>query len=192
MRRRLGFNPVADVFADRFRRDPVLLIVGFLHRPTTPRLVNGPTHRLGDGIRVQNHLGIDVTSRAADRLDQRGLTAQEAFLVGIEDRHHRNFGQVQSFAQQIDAHQRFEMSGPQVPQQLDALKCVELTVQPFALHAVITEVGREIFGQPFCQRRHKHTFADGRPLANLFEQMRHLTTCRRDFDDAGRATRSDE
>ena len=55
---------------------------------------------------------------ASDRLDQRRLPAQEALLVGIEDGHQRDLGQVEPLAQQVHAHQHVEHALAKVAQQL--------------------------------------------------------------------------
>ena len=51
-----------------------------------------------------------MSGRAADRLDQRRFAAQEAFLVGVKDADHRDFGKVEPFAEQVDADERVEGS----------------------------------------------------------------------------------
>jgi hypothetical protein len=67
-----------------------------------------PLHRAGHLVGVEDHLAVDVARGAADGLDQRGLAAQKAFLVGVEDRDQRAFGNVEALAQQVDADQRVE------------------------------------------------------------------------------------
>ena len=72
---------------------------------------------------------LDVARRAADRLDQRRLAAQEALLVGVEDRHQRDLGQVEALAQQVDADQHVVLAQAQVADDLDPLERVDLGVQ---------------------------------------------------------------
>ena len=55
--------------------------------------------------------------------------AQEAFLVGVENRHQRHFGQVEPFAQQVDADEHVELAAAQVAQNLDALERLDVGVQ---------------------------------------------------------------
>ena len=74
-------------------------------------------------------LAVDVAGGSADRLDQRRLGPQEALLVGVQDRHQRHLGQVQPFAQQVDAHQHVELPQPQVAQDLHPLQASHLAVQ---------------------------------------------------------------
>ena len=47
---------------------------------------------------------------APDGLDERAGGAQEAFLVGVEDCDERDFGQVEPFAQQVDADEHVELA----------------------------------------------------------------------------------
>jgi predicted nucleotidyltransferase len=72
-------------------------------------------HRAGHGIRIEDHLAVDVAGGAADGLDQRGLAAQETFLIGVEDRDQRTFRNVEPFAQQIDPDQGVEGAAPLAP-----------------------------------------------------------------------------
>jgi hypothetical protein len=62
----------------------------------------------------------------ADGLDERSLGAQEAFLVGVQDRDQRHLGQVQALAQQVDADQHVVLAQAQVAQDLDALERVDV------------------------------------------------------------------
>ena len=128
--------PGEDRFLDRLRRDAVLLVVLFLQRPAARGFVHRPLHRIGDSVGVQNHLRVHVPRRPADRLHQRRLAPQKAFLVGVQNRHQRNFRQIEPFAQQVHADQRLELPLPQIAQQLHALERIQLAVQPFAQHAL--------------------------------------------------------
>src|ERR1041384_3546424 len=78
-------------------------------------------HRAGDAVGIEHHLAVDIARGAADGLDQRGLAAQKTFLVGIEDRHQRAFGNVEALAQQVDANKRVERAKTEIPDDLDAL-----------------------------------------------------------------------
>ena len=84
---RQELGDVGDSLDDRFRRDPMLLVVGELHRATAVRLAERAFDRFGAFVCVHQHLAVDVPSSAADRLDQSRLAPEEALLVGIEDRH---------------------------------------------------------------------------------------------------------
>ena len=84
------------------------------------------------------------------------LGAQEAFLVGVEDRHQRHLGHVEAFAQQVDADQHVELAQAQVADDLDALDRVDVRVQVAHLHAVLGEVLGEVLGHALGQRGDQH------------------------------------
>ena len=71
-------------------------------------LVDRQPHRVGDLVGVHDDLARHVARRAADRLDERAVVAQEALLVGVEDRDERDLGQVEALAQQVDADEHVE------------------------------------------------------------------------------------
>ena len=64
-----------------------------------------------------------------------GLGAEEALLVGVEDRDQRHLGQVEALPQQVDADEHVEVAEPQPPQDLDPLERVDLAVQVPHAHA---------------------------------------------------------
>src|SRR3546814_3600830 len=92
--------------------------VGFAHRAF---------HAAGDAVGVEDDAAVDVPRGAADRLDEAGLAAQETLLVGVEDRYEPAFGNVETFAEQVDPDQHVEHPEPQVADNLDALRSEEHT-----------------------------------------------------------------
>ena len=108
---------------------PLRLVVGDLLGAAPVGLVDRLAHRVGDLVGVHVHLAVDVAGGAADGLDQAARRAQEALLVGVEDRHQRHLGQVETLAQQVDADQHVVLAQPQLPQQLDPAQRVDLGVQ---------------------------------------------------------------
>ena len=116
-------------------------------------------HRIGHPVGVEDRRAVDVPRRAADRLDQRALGAQEALLVRIQDRHQRDLGNVEPLAQQVDADQHVELPEPQVADDLDPLDRVDVGMQVAHLDAVLVEVVGEVLGHPLGQRRHQHALA---------------------------------
>ena len=119
-------------------------------------------HRVGDPVGVQDRLAVEVARRAADGLDQAALGAQEALLVGVEDRHQRHLGNVEALAQQVDADQHVEGAQAQVAQDLDPLDGVDVAVQVAHLDAVVGEVVGELLGHALGQRRDQHALVDRR------------------------------
>ena len=179
----LLLDPPADRLDDRLGRDAVLGVVRELQRPAAVGLVDGPLHRGGDLVGVEDDLGVDVPGRPADRLDQRGLAAEEAFLVGVEDADHRDLGQVEPLAEQVDADQGVERPFAQLAEDRHPLEGVELGVQPLAAQPLLLEVAREVLGQPLGERGDEHPLALRGPLLDLLQQRRHLAPRRLDADD---------
>ena len=147
--------------------------VGFGHRPL---------HAAGDPVGIEDHPPVDVARGAADGLDQAGLRAQEAFLVGIEDRDQPAFGDVEPFAQQVDADEHVVDPEPQVADQLDALQRLDVRVhvahpQPRLVH----ELG-QVLGHPLGQRGDERAIAHLRGLAALDDAVLHLVLDRLDLD----------
>ena len=108
-----------------------------LLRAPAIRLVHRALHRARDPIGVQDRRAAHVARRAADRLDQRALRAQEAFLVRVEHGDERDLRQVEALAQQVDAHEHVELSEPQIAHDLHALDGLDVRVQVAHAHAVL-------------------------------------------------------
>jgi hypothetical protein len=98
----------------------------------------------------------DVAGGAADGLDERARAAQEALLVGVEDRHQGDLGQVEALAQQVDADQHVELAAAQIAQDLDALEGVDVAVQVADAHAELGVVLGEILGHALGERGDEH------------------------------------
>ena len=106
---------------------------------------------MGDGVGEKHDLAIDVARGAAGGLDQRGLAAEKAFLVGIEDADERDFRQIEAFAEEIDADENVELGRAQPAQDLHPLDGVDVAVQVAHFQADIAQVIGQIFGGAFCQ-----------------------------------------
>ena len=94
---------VVDIALDAFRCDAMLRIVRQLLFAAAVGFSQRSRHRSGGLVGVQDDLAVDVARRAADGLDQRGLGTQEAFFVGVEDRHEGALWNVETLAQEVDA-----------------------------------------------------------------------------------------
>ena len=77
---------------------------------------------------------------------RRGLGAQEAFLVGVEDGDEGAFGDVEAFAQQVDADEDVEGAEAQVADDLDALDGVDVGVHVAHADALLVHVFGEVLG----------------------------------------------
>ena len=92
-------------FDDGHGRDVVFLVVGDLLFAAAIGFADGLLHGAGAAVGIENGAAFDVARAAADGLNQRGGAAEIAFFVGVQNGDQRNFGQVQAFAQQVDADQ---------------------------------------------------------------------------------------
>ena len=111
--------------------------------------------------------------RAARRLDERSLAAQESFLVRIENADERNLRKIETFAEQIDADQNIEIGRAQSAQNFDALDGVDVAMQIAHFQSDIAQIIGEIFSGAFRQRCHENALT-------LFDPLRgKARSCRR-------------
>ena len=75
-------------------------------------------HGVGHLVGIENGAAIEVAGGPADGLDKRSLRAQESFLIGVEDGDKRDFGQIEAFAQEVDADQDVVFAFAQIAQEL--------------------------------------------------------------------------
>jgi hypothetical protein len=113
-RKVIGFDDSSELHIDgaddRLRRDVVFAVVGFLFRAAAIRFADGLTHGIGHAVRVENCAAFDVTRATAHRLDERRGAAKIAFFIGVEDGDERNLGEVEAFAEQVDADEDIEFA----------------------------------------------------------------------------------
>ena len=140
----------------------MLGVVGGLPDPPPLGLAERGPHRVGDPVRVHDHLAADVPGRAAGRLDERGRRAEVALLVGVEDRDQRHLGEVEPLAQEVDADEGVELAEPQVPDDLDALERVDVGVEVADAEPHLEVVLGEVLGHPLGERRDQHALARAR------------------------------
>ena len=124
-------------------------------------------------------------------LDQRAFRAQEALLVGIEDRDQRDLGHVEAFAQQVDPDQHIELTEAQVANDLDALDGLDVGMQIAHAHAVLVQILGQILGHALGQRRDQHALSQldapmdlGQQIVDLSAHRPHLDL---GIDETGRA-----
>ena len=133
-------NHISNRLFDGGRCDAVCLIVGLLNRAAAFRLRNGAAHGVRHVIGIHNHVPLGISRRTAYGLHERGLRAQEALLVGIQNRDQRNLRDVQTLAEQIDADQHIELIEAHGADDLRALQGVNVRVQIAHPHADLPEV----------------------------------------------------
>ena len=143
-------------------------------------------------IGIEDDLAVDVAGGAADGLDQRGLGAQKAFLVGVENGDERAFGNVEALAQQVDADQHVEGAEAQVADDLDALDRVDVGMHVAHAHAVLVQIFGQVLGHALGQHGDERAVAFAALTSrDLAEQVVDLAARRADLDrridEAGRA-----
>jgi hypothetical protein len=149
----------------------VLGVVGELDRAAAVRLAQRRVHRGRPLVGVHDHPAVDVARGAADGLDERGLPAQEALLVGVEDRHERDLGQVEALAQEVHADQDVVLAEPQVADDLDPLERVHLRMQVADLEAHLEQVVRQVLAHLLGERRDQGALVAVDDDADLVHQV---------------------
>ena len=138
-------------------------VVVFLLLAPAVGLVDRLLHRVGDLVGVHDRRAVQMARGAADGLDQRLLGAQEAFLVGVQDRDQADLGQVQTLAQQVDADDHVVHAQAQVAQDLDPLEGLHFGVQVVDLDAQLLQIVGQVLGHALGQRGHQHALAVAPP-----------------------------
>ena len=172
-------------------RDAVGLVPRHLLLAAARRLGHGPLHRAGDVVGVEDDLTVDVARGAADGLDQRRFGAQKTFLVGVEDGDEAAFGNVEAFAQQVDADQHVERTEPQVAQDFDALQRLDVGVHVADANGVLVQIFGEVLGHALGQHGDQRAVAGLGGFADFADDVVDLGLGRahldRRVDQAGRA-----
>ena len=158
-------------------------VVGLLEFAAALRLVDRHLHRLRHLVGVEDDAGIDVAGRAADGLHQRRGVSQEPLLVGVHDRHERHLGEIEPFAEEVDADEDVELPLAQLPEEIDPLEGVELAVEPAAADVALLEVGRQVLGEFLRERRDEDAVAGSHGRGDLAGEVRNLIPRRDDLDD---------
>ncbi|KFC70003.1 hypothetical protein FG93_03018 [Bosea sp. LC85] len=173
---------VADRALDGLRRDAVGEVVGLLLLAAAICLGHRPLHRAGDVVGIKDDLAVDIAGGAADGLDQRGLRAQKAFLVGVENGDKAAFRNVEALAQQVDADQDVEGAEAKIAQDLDALDRVDVGVHVAHTDAVLVQILGQILGHALGQHGDEAAVALLGDLLDLVEQVGDLVFGGADLD----------
>ena len=152
----------------------MLNVVRRLLLAAAARLVHRELHGGRDDVAVQNNLAVDVAGRAANGLDQGALGPQKARLVGVQNGDQRDFWQVQTLAQQVDADQHVVMTEAQITNNDLPLHRVNVGVHIARPHALFQQVLAQVFGHAFGERGHQHPFAHRCPLPDAPQQILDL------------------
>ena len=178
-----AFQDVADILAHAFGRDAVGGVIGLLLFAPAVGFVHRVLQRVRHLVGVEDDPAFEVAGGAADGLDQGRFRAQEAFLVGVQDRDQRAFGNVEPLAQQVDADQHVERTEAQIANDLDAFQGVDIRMQVAHADAGFLHVFGEVFGHALGQRGHQHALVLRRAFAGLVQQVVDLVGDRADDAD---------
>ena len=173
---------VADFLADRLRLDAVFEVVCDL--PFAARRVS-PSARAIDSVTTSAYMiTLPSTLRAARPIVwiSDGAAAQIAFFIGIEDADQRDFGQIEPFAQQIDADQHVELALAQIAQDRDPFERLDLAVQVAHPQPVLEQVVGQVFGHLLGQRRDQHALVALRRAGGSLPSVVDLMARRTDLD----------
>ena len=149
----------------------MLGVVLHLHLAPPFGLADGAVHRLGTRIGVHDDVAVDVAGRAPDCLDQRAIAAQVALLVGVEDGDESHFGQIETFAQEVDANQDVELTEPQVAQDVNPLQGLDVGVQVVDPNPRFAQVIGQVFRHALGQRRDQRAIAPPRLTPQLGDEV---------------------
>ncbi len=163
-------------------RDAMLLVVRDLPGAAVFRHINEGLHAAGDLIREKDDLAIDVTRGAACRLDEAGLAAQVAFLVGVEDADEAHLGKVEAFAEEVDADEDVALPRAKTSQDFYALDGIDVAVQIADFQADIAQIVRKILSRALGQRGDEDALADVDALAAKLDGSVDLAFQRLDRD----------
>ncbi len=142
-----------DHLPDRLGGDPVLPVVRHLPLPPAARLRHRLPHRPGLPVRVEDDPSGHVARGAAERLHERPGGAEESFLVGVEDRHQGDLGEVEPLPEQVDPDEHIELPEPKVPQDIDPLHGVDVGVEVAHAHPLPLVMLRQVLGHPLREGR---------------------------------------
>ncbi len=136
----------------------MVLVVLLLDAPAALSLGDGRLHRVGALVGVEHDLAVDVAGGAAHRLDERGLGAQEALLVGVEDGDQRHLGDVEALPEEVDADEHVDVAEAERPDEFVAFERVGLVVHVGHVDAGLFEVLGEVLGHALRECGHQYPF----------------------------------
>ena len=147
----------------------------------------------GDGEQGLDALGLlvgkeddfsgDVAGGAAGGLHEGGLAAEEAFFVGIEDADEGDFGEVEAFAEEVDADEDVAVALAEGAEDFDALDGVDVAVEVADFEADVAEVVGEVLGGAFGEGGDEDALAALDALAAEFDGFVDLAFEGFDGDD---------
>ena len=108
-----------------------------MYRAAAVGFVDGAAHAVRNRIGVHDHPPVRVTRRSADRLDKRGIAAQKALFIGVQNRHQPHFRHIQPLAEQVDAAKHVELARTQAVYDVYAFQRIHVAVHVSHFDAVL-------------------------------------------------------
>ncbi len=155
-------------------------VVGELLFPSSSRFVDRGLHAVGDDIGVENHFGVDVSRRSANCLNQAGCASEESLLVGIENCHQRNLGEIESFTEQVDADDDVMGFFAETSQDGHTFDGIEFGMNPSCSDSLLFQVSGEVFGETLGESGDEDTFVAFGAFPDFLDEMHDLAACRND------------
>jgi hypothetical protein len=104
-------------------------------------------------------------------LDEGAHGAKEAFLVGVEDGYERELGEVEAFAEEIDADEDVVLAAAEVAEEADAFEDFDLGVHVAGADADFAVVAGDVFGHAFGEGGDQDALVVGGAVADLGEEV---------------------
>ena len=127
-------------------------------------------------------LPVHVARRAPDRLDERGLAAEEALLVGVEHGDERDLREVEALAQQVHADEHVVLAEAELADDRDPLERVDLGVQVARADPRLEQVVGQVLGHLLRQRRDEDALPHLLAAADLVHEVVDLVARRAQLD----------
>ena len=115
-------------------------------------------------------------------MHQRGRGAQEALLVGVENRNQRDLRQVEPLTQEVHTDQHVEIAFAKIAQQLHTIERVDVRMQVAHPDTELAVVGAQLLRHALGQRGHQDALALFRPHADLGQKVVDLAARRPHLD----------
>ena len=161
---------------NRFRSYSVLFVERNLHVAAALRLGKSGFYGIRHPVGIKDDVGIRVSCRPPYGLNEASGVAQETFLVGIEDTDETDFGDVQTFAEQVDADENVEFAQPQFADDLGSLDGVDIRVEIPRLYAFCRKILGQFLGEFLRERSYEGAVSAFDCLLNLFDEVLRLTS----------------
>lgn len=110
-----------------------------------------------------------------DRLNQRGVAPQKSLFIRVENGHQFYLGQIQSFAQEVDAAEHVELPQPQPVDDVDTFQRVDVAVHIFYLDGMFFQIVGQFLRHFLGKRRDQNPAPVLDHRIDLGEQVVYLS-----------------